>query len=291
MTKDEQWLLDEKYAGVATPAFESDKERLASGEPLAYIIGFQPFLGLKIYLDSHPLIPRVETEWWTEELIRKIKDVQLQESERAEEKLVVGLGLAAVSDQFSKFVIGLRKMEVPLWCATNVSSVRERPTTVLDLCAGSGAIGCAVLKNIPNAQVYFGEIDPAHEQTILKNIRENNLDASRATIGIGNLFEPFGNMQFDYIAANPPYIPSGRTLPSSVADYEPSLALVSGEDGLDLIRRIASELPLHLAPRGQAWIECDESHTCAARDLFVAHGLTCTIRTDQYNTPRILVVS
>jgi len=272
MTKDEQWLLSEKYSGVATPEFEADKDRLARGEPLAYVIGFQPFLGLEIYLDSKPLIPRVETEWWTEELLLSIKNASHQGSEREGGKLVVGLGLAARS-------------------ATNFSSARERPTTVLDLCAGSGAIGCAVLKNIPNAQVYFGEIDPAHEQTILKNIRENNLDASRATVHIGDLFAPFGDMTFDIIATNPPYIPSGRELPQSVTDYEPAQALYSGEDGLDLIRRIATGLPAHLAPGGEAWIECDSAQTETVSTLCMEQGVTCKIRNDQYGVPRILVVS
>ena len=80
MTQDERWLLQEKYAGKETPEYEADKRRLAKGEPAAYVIGWQPFLGLSIHLDSRPLIPRPETEWWTELLIqaataRRLKDV------------------------------------------------------------------------------------------------------------------------------------------------------------------------------------------------------------------------
>src|SRR3989344_8008426 len=133
---------------------------MTSDEPEAYIIGWVPFLGLKIYLDSKPLIPRSETEWWTEQLL-----------------VHVGRG---------------------------TSHMR-----LLDLCAGSGAIGCAALARLPNARVYFGEIDPAHEATILKNIRINELDESRAIVRIGDLFSAVGGpasggepMQFDGIAAN-----------------------------------------------------------------------------------------
>ena len=64
MTKDERWLLEEKYERKETPEYEVDRKRLALGEPLGYVIGWQPFLGLKIFLDSRPLIPRPETEWW-----------------------------------------------------------------------------------------------------------------------------------------------------------------------------------------------------------------------------------
>lgn len=173
-----------------------------------------------------------------------------------------------------------------------------RPTTFLDLCAGSGAIGCAALARFrtrqhddaSNAEVHFGDVDPAHEATILKNIRENSLDESRAHVRIGDLFEPFGDMQFDIIAANPPYIPADRPLPASVSGYEPSLALFAGKDGLDFIRRIARELPKRLAPNGTAWIECDSSHIEAARDLFTAQNLSAEICTDQYGKPRVIEV-
>src|SRR3989344_4655652 len=199
MTRDEQWLLEEKYGGTETSKYEADKRRLKKGEPLAYIIGWQPFLSLKIYLDSKPLIPRPETEWWTEQLLEKI----------------------------------------------------STDSRFLDLCAGSGAIGCAALARLPGAQVYFGEIDPTHEQTILKNIRENNLDISRARICIGDLFEPFNDMQFDVIVTNPPYVPTTCALPPSVANYEPSLAFYAGKDGLNFIHRIAAELSQHLTKGGE----------------------------------------
>jgi len=225
--------MDAPYSAKATKGEE---------EPLAYTIGDQPFLGLTIYLDSHPLIPRPETEWWTEKLTQEISSV--------------------ISD-----------------------------FTFLDLCAGSGAIGCAALKMLPEAQVYFGEIDPTHEATILKNIRENNLDESRAHVCIGDLFDAFpADIKFDVIAANPPYIPEDRELPASVADYEPSLALRAGPDGLDLIRRIANTVRCHLTEGGMAWIECDSAHAEKARELFEEQGLTALILKDQYDQPRVICV-
>jgi release factor glutamine methyltransferase len=112
LSKEERQLLDEKYAGnAAAEGFKDDRKRLAAGEPLAYVIGWQPFLGLKIYLDSRPLIPRPETEWWTEELIKHL------------------------NERFG-----------------------DAPFRLLDLCAGSGAIGIAVLAMMPGARVSFGEL-------------------------------------------------------------------------------------------------------------------------------------
>ena len=67
------WLLEEKYHGQKTEGFLADVTRLKDGEPLAYLIGSIPFLGTTITLDSRPLIPRTETEYWTNVLIEEIK--------------------------------------------------------------------------------------------------------------------------------------------------------------------------------------------------------------------------
>ena len=241
-TPEERQLLWEKYEGDATaPGFGEDRARLAAGEPLAYVIGCQPFLGLKIFLDSKPLIPRPETEWWTERL------------------------LAALP--------------------------RDRTLTFLDLCAGSGAIGCAALSRLPKAEVYFGEIDPIHAATIRKNIRENGLDANRAGICIGDLFKPFDDLTFDIITANPPYTTETRVLDTSVVNHEPHGALFAGEDGLALIRRIARELPHRLTQDGIAWIECDSAHAERARELFTLESMHARVIPDQYGTPRVIAVS
>jgi release factor glutamine methyltransferase len=71
-TTDEAWLLIEKYQNIKSAAYDADCERLRNGEPLAYIIGHIPFLHTIISLDSHPLIPRTETEYWVEYVIKRI---------------------------------------------------------------------------------------------------------------------------------------------------------------------------------------------------------------------------
>ncbi len=64
--RDAHWLLTEKYFGIKTPDYFHDLERLTRGEPIAYVIGWIPFLRARIKLDHRPLIPRPETEYWSE---------------------------------------------------------------------------------------------------------------------------------------------------------------------------------------------------------------------------------
>jgi len=77
ISQDSKWLLEEKYNGEKTAGFFTDVKRLALGEPLAYIIGHTPFLDTTIHLDSHPLIPRAETEFWVEKAITEIKQLDV----------------------------------------------------------------------------------------------------------------------------------------------------------------------------------------------------------------------
>lgn len=242
--KEREHLIRDKYDGDSEADLSKDLVRLAEGEPLAYVIGWIPFLGLRISLDSRPLIPRPETEHWTEDLHARLKE---------------------------KFV--------------------DTPFTFLDLCAGSGAIGLSVLARFPLARVRFAELVSAHCDQIRRNIEENDLDASRATVHIGDLFDAFPKDQcFDVIATNPPYVPESRTLDTSVTDFEPAVALYAGKDGLDLIRRISVETSQRLEDGGELWMECDIDNIEAAKALLLENGAThADIRNDLYGRPRVCV--
>lgn len=72
-TSDSAWLLRDKYNGIESPAYKRDLQALKKGEHVSYLIGWVPFLGCRINLDSKPLIPRPETEWWTEQVIRHLQ--------------------------------------------------------------------------------------------------------------------------------------------------------------------------------------------------------------------------
>lgn len=235
-------LRQDKYGGDASVDITKDIQRLSAGEPLAYVIGWMPFLGLRVRLDSHPLIPRPETEDWTEALVAHLKE------------------------RFG-----------------------NTPFRVLDLCAGSGAGGLAVLASCPQAKVSFGELMPAHEKTIRLSIEENGLDAGRADIRTGDLFKPFSGERFAVVLANPPYIPEARSLDASVVEHEPSEALFSGPDGLTLIRRIAQEVPEYLSRPGELWMECDIENIEEAQVLLQKQGAKTNIRNDQYGRPRVCV--
>jgi release factor glutamine methyltransferase len=79
-SQEEVWLLDEKYGGEKSEAFFADLALLQAGTPLAYLIGSIPFLNTNTSLASHPLIPRPETEFWTEKAISHLRQKHGSES-------------------------------------------------------------------------------------------------------------------------------------------------------------------------------------------------------------------
>ncbi|MBO0991575.1 peptide chain release factor N(5)-glutamine methyltransferase [Bacillus sp. SD088] len=123
----------------------------------------------------------------------------------------------------------------------NVFPVDEH-LKLVDIGTGSGAIAITMKLESPNMQVMATDIS----QDALKVARDN-ANALRATIHFqqGDLLEPLiqAGEKMDIILSNPPYIPVDDILDEVVRDHEPSLALFSGEDGLDFYRRFALGLP------------------------------------------------
>ena len=76
--KEIYFIFKDKYGGKWNPKFLDDVRRLKSGEPTDYIINWTPFLDCKIDLRYRPLIPRTETEFWTERFIHKLKTKNLK---------------------------------------------------------------------------------------------------------------------------------------------------------------------------------------------------------------------
>ncbi len=248
-----QWLLKEKYGGEKTMDFFADCRRLALGEPLGYIIGHVPFLNTTIYLDSFPLIPRTETEYWTEKAIAEIRQYQSHKT---------GLGLAEVE-----------------------------PLKIIDMCAGSGCVGVGVLKETTNTMVDFAELDKQHLTTIDKNVEQNDIEKTRSRVQQSNLFSAYKDDKYHFILANPPYIDDAlNRVDQNVRGFEPHLALFGGHGGMEIILQLITEAKYHIVPDGQLWLEHEPEQSKAIAAIAASHGFKTTTHKDQFGVQRYSVL-
>jgi ribosomal protein L3 glutamine methyltransferase len=123
-------------------------------------------------------------------------------------------------------------------------------SSVLDLCAGSGALAILAARVFPHALVDAVELSPDAAAVAARNITESGF-ADRIELLEGDLFAPLAGRRYDLILTNPPYVDAEgmADLPPEYA-HEPAMALAAGEDGLDIVRRILAEAPDHLTDEG-----------------------------------------
>ena len=210
-------------------------DRRASGEPLQYIVGTQEFMGLTFNVDPRVLIPRMDTEVLVDNALSLIQEGKL-----------VGEGARVIGDKTA-------------W-------------SVLDLCAGSGAIGISIAKLAGKAEVTLSDISEGAIDVAKDNAKKNGV-SDKVRIVQGDLFAPFKKLfrkqKFDMIVSNPPYIEKAviPTLQKEIFEHEPMAALDGGEDGLDFYRRIAIEAPDYLEDGGVLLLEIGDAQGEAVKTL------------------------
>ena len=131
-------------------------------------------------------------------------------------------------------------------CEYALSFIKDGDS-VLDLCTGSGAIAVTLAKK-SGATVFASDVSEGALELASENAQLNG-----ATVQFihSNLFESIEG-KFNLIVSNPPYIPTDdiKGLDKEVRDYEPTLALDGGADGLDFYRAIAKNAAEHLEDGG-----------------------------------------
>lgn len=146
---------------------------------------------------------------------------------------------------------------------------------VLDLCAGSGCVGLAVAANVPACRVVLGELSEGALRVCKQNVRRNSLNARVTCVSVNALEPPASALwDFDIIACNPPYIPTGDIpgLDVSVRDYEPHMALDGGADGLDFYRAVTQKWKSALRLGGSLIFEVGIGQAPSVEDILARNG-------------------
>ncbi len=131
----------------------------------------------------------------------------------------------------------------------------EEVTAAMDMCTGSGCLAILMAHAFPNAHITAVDISQDALDVAAANIAAYGLE-DRITLVKSDGFASVPEQRFDFILSNPPYV-TRESMESLPAEYlhEPGIALGSGEDGLDLVRKLLADAPRFLQPEGLLAIE------------------------------------
>jgi ribosomal protein L3 glutamine methyltransferase len=132
-------------------------------------------------------------------------------------------------------------------------------TRILDLCTGGGCIAIASALAFPFAQVDATDLSADALAVAHQNVERHQV-GDQVKLHQGDLFADLGGQRYDVIVSNPPYVDAEdmAALPEEYR-HEPEQALASGEDGLDITRRILAQAGDYLNPSGVLIVEVGNS--------------------------------
>lgn len=223
---------------------EFDLEEVAQNielyQPVEYYLELAEFRHQLFKVNSHTLIPRVETE----EIIEIALNILAEKF--AEKKFIffsdIGTGSGCIGISFALELIKRQIHFHGFLSDYSKDAIKVALKNAQDILNS-------------NAKIYEGD----SEFVVSRNKFETNI--LRVTQEDLRTNKPFEKV--DFMFANLPYIPSARipNLDTSVKNYEPISALDGGNDGLDLIRILITKSSNAIKKGGVLILEVDDTHT------------------------------
>lgn len=176
-------------------------------------------------------------------------------------------------------------------CAVTELAIRQglflpQDPRILDLCTGSGCIGLAIATRVKDARITLADLSKEALTVAKNNVNALKLSARVSCVQVdARKAAPAFLGKFDMIVSNPPYVTKAEmeTLPDSVRNFEPHMALCGGEDGLDFYRSIAGNYRETLKPGGLLCLEFGMGQGDAVCRILRENGFLILERTKDYN--------
>ncbi len=159
-----------------------------------------------------------------------------------------------------------------------VCIAEQEGAKILDLGTGCGAIAIAIARERSDCTVVATDVSMPALKVARMNAKRHGTDILFVhSDWYGNI----GHHRFDMIVSNPPYIAEGDPdLDPHVAQFEPALALISGESGLEALEQIIGQAHPYLTACGHIVLEHGYTQGTETRRLLRQNGFV-QIRTDQ----------
>lgn len=166
---------------------------------------------------------------------------------------------------------------------------RVRTGRVVDVGTGSGCIALSLAHEGEFTEI--AAVDQSPDALALARVNRDSLGLP-VSLTLGDLCSPFRSGVFDALISNPPYLTVAEysALEGSVRDWEPAVALVSGDDGMAATARLLNDGREVLRPGGWLALEVDCTRAGAAAMQACALGwCDVTVHVDLFGRERYLL--
>jgi release factor glutamine methyltransferase len=159
---------------------------------------------------------------------------------------------------------------------------------MLDVGTGTGCIALALASELPHAEIHACDIS----EEALEMARVN---AARLALGGRMLFRKsdllsaYAGERFDVVISNPPYVGEADAgkVQKQVREFEPKIAVFSGQEGLEVYRRLVPQATEHLRPGGWFVAEIGFSEEQRVRELLTGWS-DVRVTSDLQGIPRVI---
>ena len=177
----------------------------------------------------------------------------------------------------NKVLIPRPETELIVDIVFNIFRKKSEKLFFAELGTGSGAISIALALAYPFSHGLATDVDQDALEIATKNYI-NSSNQSNLKFYCGNWWSPLESCKgkLDLAISNPPYIPRDtyEKLPKEVKNFEPKVALLGGEDGLEHIREIIQKAPLFLKEKGWLILEIHFDQSEKVKQLLIKNKFT-----------------
>jgi release factor glutamine methyltransferase len=177
---------------------------------------------------------------------------------------------------------------------TVLELVKEHPAEppeklgIVDVGTGSGAIALALASELPLAEIHACDISEEALEMAAVNAARLALD-KHVRFRRSDLLAAYMGRRFDFVVSNPPYVGESEAdkVQKQVREFEPKVAVFSGEEGMDIYRRLVPQAHEALKPGGWFVAEIGFSAEAKVRELLAAWS-EVLVTADLQGIPRVI---
>ena len=159
---------------------------------------------------------------------------------------------------------------------------------LLDVGTGSGCIALALASELPHAEIHACDI--SEEALEIARINAARLGLGRKVLfRKSDLLTVYDGEQFDFVISNPPYVGEADAdkVQKQVREFEPRIAVFSGQEGLDIYRKLVPQAREHLRKGGWFVAEIGFSEEAKVREL-LTEWEDIQVTADLQGIPRVV---